>query len=577
MPSDLEQRIINHLNLIYPDNDNQALSREILSVFFPTTGVSKLKETHLPQDRELWSEQTAFLITYGNSLIEKETPTLQTLHKFLTQRVENKIPCVHILPFFPYSSDEGFAVIDYKEVREELGTWEDIEKIGNDFHLMSDMVINHASSKNVWFKKYLGGVEEYQDFFFTASPDDDLNDVVRPRPFPLLTCFDAHEGLKYVWCTFGPDQVDFNFSNPAVLLKFIELLKFYLDHNIRIFRLDAVAFLWKVVGTSCIHLPQTHEIIRLFRTLIDFYDDDVLIITETNVPNEENLTYFGNQNETHMIYNFSLPPILLHALLSGDVQYLKKWLTSLPTPQSGCTYFNFTASHDGIGLRPVTGLLEDSEVDKMIETVRSFGGEISMRAVNGGEKPYEMNIALFDAMKGTMKGEDDLQIPRFLASQTIMMALQGVPAFYIHSLLGTPNAYQRYQKSGHKRCINRRRWNYEELEKLLDDPSSHHHVVFNELKRLIEIRTGRKAFHPHAAQYILNLPEGFLGFWRQSPDRKKNIYCITNMKDKSTDLPLHQIHFEADHILTDLISGEKFENREATITVEPYRTLWLSD
>ena len=576
MSSDLKEILINHLNIIYPDEDATALSEEILAIFFPHKDIAGLQETHLPKDKELWSEKTTCLITYGNSLIEAKKPTLQTLHRFLKERLEDKINCVHILPFFPYSSDEGFAVTDYKKVREELGTWDDIDKIGTDYNLMTDIVINHASSKNVWFKKFLGGVEDYQDFFFVASPDDDLSAVTRPRASPLLTCFDAHEGLKYVWCTFGPDQVDFNFANPRVLLKFIELMKFYLDHRARMLRMDAIAFIWKKIGTPCIHLPQTHEIIRLMRSLLDFYEDDVLLITETNVPNDENLTYFGNQNEAHMIYNFSLPPILLYTLLSGNGAALKKWLARLPTPQKGCTYFNFTASHDGIGLRPVTGLLAESELHKMIESVRDFGGEISMRATENGEKPYEMNISLFEAMKGTFKGEDDLQLPRFIASQTIMMALQGLPAFYIHSLLGTPNDYKRYQKSGHKRCINRTRWDYHKLEKLLDDPETHHHKVFNELKRLIGIRKNQKAFHPDAAQYILTLPLGLIGIWRESLDGKQNIFSITNITADEKTLPLHDIHTETSKNLKDLISGEVYQGNDNAITLSPYQTIWLS-
>jgi sucrose phosphorylase len=577
MIEDLSTRILHHIEAIYGQKNADTLTQEIITSFFPDDSVIKTKETHLPQDPDLWSEKTSILITYGNTLIEKKTPTLKTLHKFLDKRLENKINCVHILPFFPYSSDEGFAIIDYKKVRKELGTWDDIKKITNEYHVMSDIVINHASSKNVWFKKYLGGVEKYKNYFFTANPDDDISKVVRPRPSPLLTCFDAHEGLKYVWCTFGPDQVDFNFANPRVLIEFVKLIRLYIDYGIRIFRLDAIAFLWKEVGTECIHLPQTHEIIRLFRTLIDFYAGDVLIITETNVPNEENLTYFGNQNEAHMIYNFSLPPILLHALLSGDSSHIKKWLLSLPTPQNGCTYLNFTASHDGIGLRPIKGLLDDNKVDEMIETMRDFGGEISMRAVNGSEEPYEINIALIDAFKGTLKGEDEFQIQRFLTSQIIMMSLQGIPAFYIHSLLGTPNAYKRYQKSGHKRCINRRRWDYPELEDALDDPTSTHHIVFEELKRVIDIRKKQKAFHPESDQFILNLPDGFLGFWRQSKDKTQNILCITNITNKNLTLPLHDIHMEVKKNYIDLLTGNEIKNHEEPLTLSPYQTIWITD
>ncbi len=425
----LKDRIINHLNLIYPDIDKENLADEIISIFWPNEAPKPSEESHIPHSG-IWSEKHTALITYGDSIKKEGEIPLKTLHNFLKNDLDSLIDYIHILPFFPYSSDDGFAVKDYYNVREDLGSWDDIKEIGSDFKLMSDLVINHASAQSEWFDKFKKGEEPYDDYFFTATPDDDLSDVVRPRPSPLLTAFDTNRGEKHLWCTFGPDQIDLNFSNPKVLLEFIKIIRHYLNQNVHIFRLDAVGFLWKEVGTTCIHLPQTHEIIRLFRTLVDFYQDDVLLITETNVPHHENLSYFGNQNEAHLIYNFALPPLLIQALLTGNEYYLKKWMMELPPTHEGCAYFNFVAGHDGIGLRPATGILMDADLDEMIETIKSFGGKISMRSTKEGiETPYEMNISLFDALKGTIDGEDNLQKERFIASQAIMLCFQGVPAF----------------------------------------------------------------------------------------------------------------------------------------------------
>ncbi|MBL4803987.1 MAG: sugar phosphorylase [Alphaproteobacteria bacterium] len=576
MSSNLEQRLINHLSEIYPEDDHQELAHEIMDVFWPQSREKILKNPKLP-DSSVWSEKTTLMITYGDSIVKKGEKPLQTLHSFLTAHFKKFMRCVHILPFFPYSSDDGFAVMDYENVREDLGDWTDIQAIGQDFQLMSDLVINHASAQGDWFKGFLDGQEEYREFFFEASPDDDLSHVIRPRPSPLLVEFDSAEGMKHLWCTFGPDQVDLNFANPRVLIEFIKIMRLYLDNQVRIFRLDAVAFLWKEVGTSSIHLPQTHEIIRLLRTLTDFFHDEVLLITETNVPNHENLTYFGNQNEAHLIYNFSLPPLLIQALITGNEYYLKKWLMEMPPTQKGCAYLNFVAGHDGIGLRPATGILMEEDLTEMIDTMRSFGGEVSMRSVAGGEeRPYELNIALYDALKGTIEGEDEYQRERFLASQAIMMALEGVPAFYIHSLLATKNDYEKFKKSGHKRCINRHRWDFDQLEQLLNDPKSDQSYILGELSRMIEIRTKQKSFHPNATQFTLHLPEGFFGFWRQSLDRKQDTFCITNLTKHDLSLPLHSLNMHIGVKWGDLLTGQMYDTRDQEVVFNPYQTMWIS-
>jgi len=120
----------------------------------------------------------------------------------------------------------------------------------------------------------------------------------------------------------------------------------------RIARLDAVAFLWKELGTNCLHLPETHELVKLFRDVCEIVAPRAIILTETNVPHAENVSYFGQGDEAHMVYQFSLPPLLLHAFITGNGQYLTHWASGLEPPPAGCTFFNFTASHDGVGVRP---------------------------------------------------------------------------------------------------------------------------------------------------------------------------------------------------------------------------------
>ncbi|MFB0998710.1 MAG: alpha-amylase family glycosyl hydrolase, partial [Colwellia sp.] len=525
-----------------------------------------------------WSEEDVILITYGDSIIKADQAPLKTLKNFLDSSVGNAINSVHILPFFPYSSDDGFSVIDYSSVNESLGGWQDIEQISKSYRLMSDLVINHCSSRSAWFDNFIKGEGQGSDFFFTALPDDNLSEVVRPRTSPLLKEVETSKGKKFVWCTFSHDQVDFDFRNPEVLKAFTSIIKQYLDAGVKIFRLDAIAFLWKVVGTTSINLSQTHEVVRLLRTLIESAEPTAVIITETNIPNTQNLTYFGNANEAHGIYNFSLPPLLIKTLLTGNCLYLKRWLMSMPPSQDGTMYFNFIASHDGIGLRPAEGLLSENELDTLVQTVQDFGGKISWRTTDTGEqKAYEMNIALYDALQGTVKGKDQWNFERFICAHAVMFALEGIPGIYIHSMLGTQNDYQKLANTHHNRSINRRRWHVGALEDALADKNLHHANVLSTLKSLLGIRIKQSAFHPNATQFTLHLGLQLFGFWRQSKDRKQSVFCVSNISDQPVVLPLSELNLIITESWLELISNEEITELTQEMTLAPYQTVWLSN
>ncbi|MEB3358929.1 MAG: sugar phosphorylase [Synechococcales bacterium] len=532
------------------------------------------------EDLGKWSHNNVLLITYGDSIRNRNgEPPLATLETFLTDHLRDVVTGVHILPFTPYSSDDGFAVKDYLAVNPELGTWEHIRSIAQKFNLMVDLVINHVSSQHIWFEQFRQGVKPGCDYFITVDPATDLSAVVRPRNTPLLLEVETAQGKQHVWTTFSPDQVDVNFANPDVLLTFITIILFYVEAGARYIRLDAIGYLWKRIGTPCIHLPETHTIIRLLRELLQMIDPGIALITETNVPNRENLSYFGNRNEAHMIYNFSLPPLLLNALLQGRSDHLKTWMMSMPPAPLGCAYFNFTASHDGIGLRPAEGLLTDEEYATLLQKMQDFGGKISMRGrPDGTESPYEINISLFDALKGTAQGEDEWQVERFICAQTIMMSLEGIPALYIHSLLATHNDYEAVETTGRNRSINRHQWDYDQLDAVLNDPESSHSRIFRELCRLIQIRRQQGAFHPNATQYTLHpLNKALFAFWRQSITRDQSLFSIHNLSNAPQTLRLTDLNLIATDPWFDLISGQTVADIYDEMVLRPYQSVWLTN
>jgi len=568
-------RLARLLQQIYPELDSEILGSQVVEAFWPQD-THRRKRPRTPGNT-LWSERDALLIAYGNSLVDGSHKPLDLLHDFLLTHMQGVVDGVHILPFFPYTSDDGFAVTDYRKVNPELGDWADIRRIGGAFHLMSDMVLNHVSSQSPWFNAYRQGQAPFDGFFYEASPEQDLSQVVRPRTTPLLQEVETANGVKHVWCTFSHDQVDLNFENPEVLLEILRIIRLHIDQGVRIIRLDAVAFIWKEAGSASIHLPESHAIVQLLRLLADYATETVVLLTETNVPRAENLSYFGNRNEAHVVYNFPLPPLILHAMLAGSARFLLKWARAMPPAPLGCAYLNFTASHDGIGVRPAEGVLPQAEIDQMIECVRESGGLVSMRSLpGGGEAPYEVNCTYFDAISRTLQGADDLKVDRFICSQSIPMSLEGIPAFYIHALLATPNDHDAVARRGMNRAINRHRWDYPALCERLQDAQTEQSRVLSALSDRLRLRAQQPAFHPNATQFTLQLDDRVFALWRQSLDRAQSIFALHNVSADGVILPPGSLNLIEGEDWQDLLSGEVV-TWDADITLAPYQCRWITN
>lgn len=534
------------------------------------------------------SELDSVIITYGDMVREPNKAPLLTLANFLRRHIANTVSTVHILPFFPYSSDDGFSVIDYKVVDPRLGNWDHIQEINQHFKLMFDAVINHISAESEWFKGYLRNDPKYRDYFTEVEPGTDLSQVFRPRTLPLLTPVKQMTGAgdtieKLVWTTFSSDQIDLNYRNPDLLLEIIDILLFYVAQGAQFIRLDAVAFLWKEIGTSSIHLQQTHRIIQLMRKVLDVVAPGVAIITETNVPHEENISYFGDgTNEAQMVYNFTLPPLTLHAFHTGNAETLSRWADSLSLPGDQVTFFNFLASHDGIGLTPVKGILSPAAIDEMVQRTRTLGGFVSQKTnLDGSLSPYELNINFLDALGDPDVNDESLDLiaRRFLVSQAILLAIQGVPGIYFHSLFGSRGWEEGVSETGRVRTINRQKLTFSELEDELNDPHSLRYAIFTGYHHLIVQRKSNPAFHPHGSQKILFCHGGVFCLLRSSKDESSHVLCLHNVTRGPQEVLIETSHlpFAKGTTLTDLISQRpiRSSNAEWRIKLEPYQVFWL--
>ncbi len=576
-----EQRLYEHLSIIYGEDQASSYTERLYKILIKFGQDHPKLRDHAEQERI--SERDTILITYGDMVQEDGKTPLQTLAELLKDTLAGVVSTVHILPFFPYSSDDGFAVIDYQKVNPDLGTWDDIRHIRTEFRLMFDAVINHVSAESEWFQGFLRDDPKYRHYFTVIEEGADLSMVFRPRSSPLLTPVQTAAGEKLVWTTFSADQIDLNYKSPELLFDILNILLFYVSNGAEFIRLDAVTFLWKEIGTPSINMPQTHRIIQLLRTALDIAAPHVTLITETNVPHKDNISYFGDgTNEAQMVYNFALPILTVHAFLKSDAQTLSKWAATLDLPSDQVNFFNLLAGHDGIGMLPVKDILDDSDIAQLVEHTQSLGGNISYKSNQDGTlSPYELNINFFDMLQDPDQADEDLDLAakRFLTSQAIMLSLRGVPGIYFHSLFGSRNWEDGVEMTSRYRTINREKLQRSVLETELDDTTSLRHHIFYGYLDMLTKRRNCKAFHPRGRQIILTDHNAIFGLVRISPDGQNRALCLHNVSNQTQTIriDLQPLPLDGIDAFKDLLSGDTYplEERSLSLTMEPFQVLWL--
>ena len=566
-----EDKVLKRLNYIFEGEESKIdyIADKINKLKLKYQSLNKIEDT------EWISEKDTFLITYGDSLIRHDEKSLNVLNQFLNEKLKGYINNVHILPFFPWTSDDGFSVVDYREIDPSLGSWRDVQEIAKEFNMMYDAVINHISAESDWVKGFLNDEAKYKDYFIVQDDVEELKLVTRPRTLPLLTEFETKSGKKKVWTTFSEDQIDLNFKNEDLFVEIIDILLFYVEMGAKSIRLDAIGYMWKELGTNCIHQPKAHEIIKLWRDIFNEVAPNTILISETNVPHKDNISYFGNgYDEVKMVYQFPLPPLTLHTMQTGNSTRILDWLDGLKMVSDKTTFFNFLSSHDGIGVVPSTGLLTQDEIDRMIEKVIEHGGKISYKNnSDGSSSPYEMNINYLEALSSP-----DLDIKKrcdvLLSAVNILNSIIGVPAIYIHTILGSLNDYEGLAQTGRNRSINREKLDYDVVREELENKESLRNMVFYGIIKQIEARTSEKAFHPTANQKVVKIDDRIFSIIRSSGDEE--LLVINNISSDIIELEylkILELFSNKKDILIEIIN--KKEIKDNKIVLNPYEYMWL--
>lgn len=591
LSEDDRDRLLHYLTLLYGEEvaaeTLPALERQ-LRVHYAYKHPETIERDRTFDPTERFTEKDVILITYGDVLRSSDRTPLRTLADFLNTipTFKDIINTLHILPFFPSSSDRGFAVINFGAVDPELGSWDDIKALGETFELMFDGVFNHISSSSQAFQEFLNGNPRFQEVFITYDSPDGLTPeqretLVRPRTSDVLTQFQSMNGPVWVWTTFSADQVDLNFGNPEVMLRIVTTLLRYIRYGANLIRLDAVTYLWKQPGTRCASLVQTHAIVKIFRRILGIVAPHAALITETNVPHGENVSYFGDgTDEAQMVYNFALPPLVLYTFYREDTSNLTEWAQSLDYPSATTTFFNMLDTHDGIGLMGVREILSKDEIDFMVQRARQHGAFVSYRTIKGGqEEPYEINSTWFSALNLDDALEDlSQQVQRYVASRSIALVLRGVPGIYFHGLIGTCNDVASVIKTKVKRDMNRQVLQDMELMGALRDRHSRQAQVLQKLGQLLSIRRSYQAFHPNADQQVLALSPKVFAVLRRSPQGDQHILCLTNVSAEEVPItiPMSELGIE-DNQWYDLVghSGWTTDGPKLTGCLHPYAVSWL--
>ncbi len=564
------------LKEIYQDQsaeDIELLLSQLMQISEENSTLSRKNDSNY----HLWDSSSVVLITYPDSIYSSDKPSLNILYDLIISYIGNLSSIVHILPFLYSTSDGGFAVSSHTTIDKSFGDWEDLKKISKKRKLMGDIVLNHISSRHQWVEDFVKDKEPGSKYILSPSKKDNWENVFRPRNTSLFKTIQTIHGPRDVWTTFGPDQIDVNWAEPNLLLEYLKLIALYIENGISWLRLDAVGFIWKRSGGRCINDKKAHKIIKIIRIMLNNLLKDGVLVTETNVPEKDNLSYLITADEANIAYNFPLPPLILEAIISQKTDLLNKWLKAWKRLPRNTALLNFTSCHDGVGLIPLKGLMSDVRIKNLLSECEKRGGLISHRTLpEGEEEPYELNISWWSAMKSKSNERNSLQTDRFILSQLFVMALPGIPAFYLQALLACENDLETFKKTGQRRDINRKKFDAYDLFNNLNNPKSFASKNLKFLQFAMKTRSQLKAFHPSSQMRHISVScSGIVAICRG--EREDRVWVIHNFTSKLYRFSLEELGIRVNH--NDNIEWKDYLSEKiinaSNVEINPYSVVWI--
>jgi amylosucrase/maltose alpha-D-glucosyltransferase/alpha-amylase len=528
---------------------------------------------------------------------------LQGISDHIPYLTELGITYLHLMPLFKSpegDNDGGYAVSSYREVSPPLGTMEDLEQLATELRqhgisLVIDFVFNHTSDEHEWAKRALAGDPDYQEYY-RMYPNREIPDAFERNinsvfPDERPGCFTYKNKIrKWVWTTFYNFQWDLNYENPVVFTSMVEEMLFLANVGVEILRLDAVAFLWKKLGTSCENLPEAHILLQAFNAVVKIAAPAMAFKSEAIVHPDE-VTRYISQEECPLSYNPQLMALLWDALAVRNVRLLRHGMEKRFALPEGCAWVNYIRCHDDIGW----GISDDDMRELYINPydhrrflTEFYTGRFQSSFAKG--LPFQEKLETGEArISGTTASlcglekltsesdptEIDLAIRRILLLHGIILTIGGIPLIYLGDELGTLNDYtynEHPEKEGDSRWVHRSAFNWERAEKRRDSASVPGQIYLGLLK-LIQIRQQNRAFSLAETEIVDTGNDCIFGYFRSQPEQ--NVLVLGNFSDQEQEISAKRLRLLGMRkILTNIVSGKTISTVQKLI-LEPYQFLIL--
>ena len=596
-------KLYNYYKSLYGESDTSSYRFNQLQEIIEKAKKERKKELKSEDKKgNSWylSEKMVGIMLYT----DKFSQNLKEFENKIDYLAEFGITYVHFMPLLKSregNDDGGYAVSDYLNVKESLGDMKQLERVisllkKRGIRTCIDFVLNHTAKEHEWAIKCKNGEEDFEDMYFMYDTDEIPNMYEKnlTQIFPQVAPgnFTYYNDInKYVMTRFYEFQWDLNYKNPQVFNKITEVLLTLANKGIDIFRLDAIPYMWKELGTLSMNLPQVHTLLKMMELIVEEVCPSVIFLGEAIVEPNEIVKYFGSkeERECHVMYNASMMVLLWNSLATRDVRLMEKSLSiDYGTPSDG-VWINYARCHDDIGWGFEDNIIRELGQDPFLHKrfmIDFMEGKFP-ESFSKGEL-YEFNPVTLDARNsGTMASmcgleralnnkdayQTELAIKRILLLNSIIISYTGIPLLYSGDEIGALNYYDyknNPEECGDSRWLHRGPMDWKKAENR-KDKTTVEGIIFNKIKEMIEIRKNNSEFSSLIhSQPVFTGNKGVFAFHKED-----KMLVLANFTEHEQRIDANSVNwFGLPNVTEDMIQGKKVK-LEGTIVLGPYEYLWL--